>query len=40
MLALPRGRPTSRATRETVAALKEVCRDLVKEGKILTVGSR
>jgi LysR family transcriptional regulator, nitrogen assimilation regulatory protein len=40
VLALPRGRPTSRATRETVAALKEVCRDLIEEGKILTVGRR
>lgn len=36
VLALPRGRPVSRATRETVAALKEVCRSLVDEGKILT----
>lgn len=40
VLALPRGRPTSRATRETVAALKEVCRDLVAAGKILTAGRR
>ncbi|GEP58571.1 LysR family transcriptional regulator [Reyranella soli] len=37
VLALPRGRPTSRATREAVAALKEVCRDLVGQGRILTV---
>ena len=35
-LALPRGRPVSRATRETVAALQEVCRRLIAEGKILT----
>ena len=35
-LALPRGRPISRATREAVAALKEVCKDLVREGKVLT----
>lgn len=40
VLALPRGRPTSRATREAVAALKEVCRDLVKQGRILTVRAK
>jgi LysR family nitrogen assimilation transcriptional regulator len=40
VLALPRGRPTSRATRETVAALKEVCRDLINEAKILTATAR
>jgi LysR family nitrogen assimilation transcriptional regulator len=40
VLALPRGRPVSRATREAVAALKEVCKDLVREGKILTVPQR
>jgi LysR family transcriptional regulator, nitrogen assimilation regulatory protein len=40
VLALPRGRPVSRATREAVAALKEVCKDLVREGKILTVSQR
>jgi LysR family nitrogen assimilation transcriptional regulator len=39
-LALPRGRPVSRATREVVAALKEVCGSLVREGKILTVSTR
>ena len=36
VLALPRGRPVSRATREATAALREVCKDLVREGKILT----
>ncbi len=36
VLALPRGRPVSRATRETVLALKEVCRHLIDEAKILT----
>jgi LysR family nitrogen assimilation transcriptional regulator len=40
VLALPRGRPTSRATRETVAALKRVCQGLIDEGKILVSGSR
>jgi LysR family nitrogen assimilation transcriptional regulator len=40
VLALPRGRPVSRATREAVAALKEVCGDLIREGKILTVAAR
>jgi LysR family nitrogen assimilation transcriptional regulator len=40
VLALPRGRPTSRATRETVTALKEICRDLIEDGKILTVRTR
>ena len=40
VLALPRGRPTSRATRETVTALKEVCRELVEEGKILVAKPR
>jgi LysR family nitrogen assimilation transcriptional regulator len=39
-LALPRGRPVSRATREVVAALKEVCNSLISEGKILTVSTR
>ena len=40
VLALPRGRPVSRATRETVAALKEVCSGLIGEGKILTAPAR
>jgi LysR family nitrogen assimilation transcriptional regulator len=40
VLALPRGRPVSRATRETVAALKEVCRGLIAEGKILAPVAR
>ena len=37
VLALPRGRPVTRATREAVAALKEVRDVLIREGKILTV---
>ncbi len=40
VLALPRGRPTSRATRETVSALKDLCRILIKEGKILVAKPR
>lgn len=36
VLALPRGRPVSRATRETVTALKAICRTLIAERKILT----
>jgi LysR family nitrogen assimilation transcriptional regulator len=40
VLALPRGRPVSRATRETVAALKEVCRELIADRKILTPAAR
>jgi LysR family nitrogen assimilation transcriptional regulator len=40
VLALPRGRPVSRATRETVAALKEICRRFVDDGKILTAAAR
>lgn len=36
VLALPRGRPVSRATRETVTVLKAVCRSLVAERKIRT----
>jgi LysR family nitrogen assimilation transcriptional regulator len=39
-MALPRGRPVSRATREVVAALKEVCRELIHEGIILTAPGR
>jgi LysR family transcriptional regulator, nitrogen assimilation regulatory protein len=39
-IALPRGRPVSRATREVVAVLKEVCGALIREGKILTVPAR
>ena len=37
VLALPRGRPISRATRETVTLLKEICGDLVRDGIIRTV---
>ena len=33
VLALPRGRPVSRATRETVTALKTVCRTLSPTGR-------
>jgi LysR family nitrogen assimilation transcriptional regulator len=40
VLAQPRGRPVSRATREAVTVLKEACKDLVREGKILTVQRR
>ena len=40
VVALPRGRPVSRATREVVAALKEICRDLIQEGMILTAPGR
>jgi LysR family transcriptional regulator, nitrogen assimilation regulatory protein len=40
VLALPRGRPVSRATREVIGALKEVCASLVREGKILTIPVR
>jgi LysR family nitrogen assimilation transcriptional regulator len=36
VMALPRGRPVSRATREVVAVLKEVCRDMIRDGVILT----
>ena len=34
ILALPRGRPISRATRETVALLKEICLELIRDGII------
>ncbi|MBN8990380.1 MAG: LysR family transcriptional regulator [Rhizobiales bacterium] len=44
VLALPRGRPVSRATREVFAGLRQVCQDLIDEGTILVakprVGSR
>jgi LysR family nitrogen assimilation transcriptional regulator len=40
VLALPRGRPVGRATREAVTAIKELCRALIANGKILTVESR
>jgi LysR family nitrogen assimilation transcriptional regulator len=36
VMALPRARPVSRATREVVSGLKEVCRELIREGIILT----
>jgi LysR family nitrogen assimilation transcriptional regulator len=39
-MALPRGRPISRATREMVAALKEICRELINTGVILTAPAR
>ena len=35
VLALPRGRPANRATREAMSALREICTRLVSEGKIL-----
>ena len=40
VIALPRGRPTSRATREVVAALKDICRDMILKGVILTAAAR
>jgi LysR family nitrogen assimilation transcriptional regulator len=39
-LALPRGRPVSRATREVFTGLMQVCQDLVDEGKILVAKPR
>lgn len=39
VLAVPHGRPVSRATREVAAALKVVCSDLINDGKILTAAS-
>jgi LysR family nitrogen assimilation transcriptional regulator len=36
VLALPRGRPVTRATREAVGGLKEICGTLIREGKVLT----
>jgi LysR family nitrogen assimilation transcriptional regulator len=35
-IALPRGRPISRATHEVISALKTVCSELIKDQKILT----
>jgi LysR family nitrogen assimilation transcriptional regulator len=40
VLALPRGRPVSRATREVFAGLRQVCQDLIDEGKILVAKPR
>ena len=40
VMALPRGRPISRATREVVAALKEICCDMIHNGVILTAPAR
>jgi len=40
MLALPKGRPISRATREAIAALRDACGRLVAQGKIRTVKIR
>ncbi|HEX2888650.1 LysR family transcriptional regulator [Vineibacter terrae] len=40
VLALPRGRPTSRATREMVAAIKAVSATLIANGRIRCVTSR
>lgn len=40
VLALPRRHPVSRATRQAVAALKEICASLICAGKILTVEPR
>jgi LysR family transcriptional regulator, nitrogen assimilation regulatory protein len=40
VLALPRGRPVSRATREVFTGLRQVCQDLIEEGKILIAKPR
>jgi len=40
VLALLRGRPASRATREVFTGLMQVCKDLVDEGKILVAKPR
>jgi len=40
VLALQRGRPVSRATREAIATLKKICRALIDEGIILTAPVR
>lgn len=40
VLALPRGRPVTRATRETVAVLEQICRKLIAGGKILVASPR
>lgn len=40
VMALPRGRPVSRAAREVVAALKDICRDMIQKGIILTAPGR
>jgi len=40
VLALPRRHPVSRATREAVAALREICRALIEDGKIRVAKAR
>jgi LysR family transcriptional regulator, nitrogen assimilation regulatory protein len=40
IIALPRGRPVSRATHEVVTVLKEICRELVSAGTILAAPAR
>ncbi|MFO1163042.1 MAG: LysR substrate-binding domain-containing protein [Reyranellaceae bacterium] len=40
VLALPRGRPVTRATRETVSVLEVICKKLIADGKILVAPSR
>jgi LysR family nitrogen assimilation transcriptional regulator len=40
VLTLAKGRPVSRATRETVAALKEIAHALIKDGTIRTAPAR
>lgn len=40
VVALPRGRPISRAAREVVTILKEICSDLIRKGIILTAPAR
>jgi LysR family nitrogen assimilation transcriptional regulator len=40
VIVVPRARPVSRATREVIAALKQICRDLIQQGVILTTSGR
>jgi LysR family transcriptional regulator, nitrogen assimilation regulatory protein len=40
VIALPRARPVSRATREVIAALKDICRDMIDKDVILTAPGR
>ena len=40
VMALPRSRPVSRATNEVVAVLKQLCRDMIRDGIILTAPGR
>jgi LysR family nitrogen assimilation transcriptional regulator len=40
VIVVPRARPVSRASREVIAALKEICRELIQQGVILTTSGR